>query len=623
MATALAVVETISGGVGKSLTGSAGAVANKDTAIEQSQFDVLSQIREISKNSLRTIGEVRDKIADMLSFDKKKARDEAAALRELAAEGKGKGKGKGIAPLGVGAGPGMEPPDEKSMFGGAGILDFLGLTVIGKKLKKLFRPLLLMFGPKGKFARLLAPLTRLLPFLGRFGPIGMIIAGISLLVKYSDEIAEALAPAIEGIKKGLVKLKPVFDAIAKVMDVIIKSSLVAIGTGLEIAVAGIEASLTMLWNSIVLVKEIVMGIITLDMERIKKAFKNWGKEWKETFDKLITTIKNAFIGMVNKVGEIFGVENAWDFIKEKWQEIKDAITGGFNTAIKWITDKWEDFAVEPFNTLKEKLGEWKKKIWDPEEGKLFGITLPEFSLEGCDEILLGWRNKIFNPEDMTLFGMQLPTFSLEGVKETLSGWGKKIYDHKEKKLFTMQLPTFSLSGIKDTLTGFRNMIYNPDTGAVFGIEFGKLFNNIKMPNFGDIFDSLVGAILPEPGSGWFADKLYRFFPDLKDLAQKAADMGSGVHTQNVDGTSTVNLPNAEEFSGVKFEKADIKKDKTAAGLIKNSDPNANVLISNVQGGTTYYKSDSTTHVGPLNGSTDLEDAAMRSGALALRTGKFG
>ena len=39
----------------------------------------------------------------------------------------------------------------------------------------------------------------------------------------------------------------------------------------------------------------------------------------------------------------------------------------------------------------------------------------------------------------------------------------------------MQLPSFSLDGLKDTLTGFRDMIYNPENGAVFGIEFGKLF----------------------------------------------------------------------------------------------------------------------------------------------------
>ena len=86
-ATALAVVETISGGVGKSLTGSAGAVASNDNQIETKQFDVLTKIRLISKSSLKAIEEVRDKIADMLSFDKKSARDQAAALREMNAEG--------------------------------------------------------------------------------------------------------------------------------------------------------------------------------------------------------------------------------------------------------------------------------------------------------------------------------------------------------------------------------------------------------------------------------------------------------------------------------------------------------------------------------------------------------
>jgi len=617
MATALAVVETISGGVGKSLTGSAGAVASNDNQIETKQFDVLTQIRLISKSSLKAIEEVRDKIADMLSFDKKSARDQAAALREMNAEG-----GPKVKPGAGGIGDGGDDLDEKkkSIFGTGGLLAFLGLEKLAKWAKKLFAPLIKMFGKGGRFAKLLAPLTRLWPLLGRAGPIGLVITGIMLLVKYSKEIGEALAPAIDGIKRGLVKLKPLFDAIAKVMDVIIKTSLASIGSGLAIAVGLVEASLSSLWSSVVFVKDLIIGIVTGDMDLIKKAFKNIKKEFSEIGGKLITVIKNAFIGLVNKVGEIFGIENAWDFVKDKWNEIKAAITAGFDTAIKWITDKWEDFAVEPFNNLKEKLDEWKKKIWDGEEGKLFGMKLPEFSLDGLFEKIEGWRNKIYNAEEGTLFGMELPEFSLAGVKETLTGWGKKIYDHKDKKLFTMQLPSFSLDGLKDTLTGFRNMIYNPENGAVFGIEFGKLFNNIKMPNFGDIFDSLVGAILPEPGSGWFADKLYRFFPDLKELAQKAADMGSGVHTQG-DVSSTVTIPDLKD-SAVKFSKEEKDVKKKADGLkFRQSSGQNNIVFTQGGNTSTVSQSSNSISVGPLHGTVDPIEQVTISGALALRMGK--
>jgi hypothetical protein len=164
------------------------------------------------------------------------------------------------------------------------------------------------------------------------------------------------------------------------------------------------------------------------------------------------------------------------------------------------------------------------------------------------------------------------------------------------------------------------MIYNPENGAVFGIEFGKLFNNIKMPNFGDIFDSLVGAILPEPGSGWFADKLYRFFPDLKELAQKAADMGSGVHTQG-DVSSTVTIPDLKD-SAVKFSKEEKDVKKKADGLkFRQSSGQNNIVFTQGGNTSTVSQSSNSISVGPLHGTVDPIEQVTISGALALRMGK--
>lgn len=67
---ALAIVESIQKPVGNALVGGSAAVAGGGSS--QAEWDIWDQIRSISQNSLRVLGEIRDKIVAMLTFDKKK-----------------------------------------------------------------------------------------------------------------------------------------------------------------------------------------------------------------------------------------------------------------------------------------------------------------------------------------------------------------------------------------------------------------------------------------------------------------------------------------------------------------------------------------------------------------------
>ena len=73
---------------------------------------------------------------------------------------------------------------------------------------KLFAPIIAFFGKGGMLVKLF----------GRFGPLGAFILGGTLIYKYADDIAKALAPALDKIKDIIVKLQPAIDVIMKIGD---------------------------------------------------------------------------------------------------------------------------------------------------------------------------------------------------------------------------------------------------------------------------------------------------------------------------------------------------------------------------------------------------------------------
>ena len=102
---------------------------------------------------------------------------------------------------------------------------------------KLFAPILRFFGPKGMLVKVF----------GRFGPLGVLITGFLLLRHYADDIAKALAPALDKLKELIPKLQPVIDFFKRVGDFLIKTLLGTIGDALELvidAVTGVVEGFT-------------------------------------------------------------------------------------------------------------------------------------------------------------------------------------------------------------------------------------------------------------------------------------------------------------------------------------------------------------------------------------------
>ena len=249
-------------------------------------------------------------LAKMLNFENA----QAARLRDQKNELDSEGSGLML--------PGMNMPEigdgsQEADGGGGGMLAAaaggagLGigglLLALRTRIAKLFAPLIKFFGKTGPFGKIFTRLFTLLPFLSRFGPIGLVITGVQLLIHYMDDIVAALAPVLDIIKKMWVSIKPLFDAILLVADLIIKSGIALIGTGLEIAFGLISTTLDTLLASVVFVKDLIIGLVTGDMELIKGAWGVIKTKFAKIGSDIIGVFTGAFTGLITKIEEIFNI----------------------------------------------------------------------------------------------------------------------------------------------------------------------------------------------------------------------------------------------------------------------------------------------------------------------------
>ena len=210
--TALAVVEQQQSIVGSALVGASGSAVLAESTDSQSQ--ILEQIRDIQVKTLRGIGDIAKGIKDMFDLDKLQDRRDREDATELEKE-------QGSPDVAVPGDGDVSEQDADKKAGG--IFGFLGGLPGAGLFKKMFAPILGFFGKGGLLVKLF----------GRFGPLGALILGFTLVYKYSDEIAKALAPAIDGIKTLMTKLKPVTDFLLMVGDFLIKNLLEGIGSVLK------------------------------------------------------------------------------------------------------------------------------------------------------------------------------------------------------------------------------------------------------------------------------------------------------------------------------------------------------------------------------------------------------
>jgi hypothetical protein len=206
---ALQVIQSQQNLVGSSVAGGTAAIKN------ESSVGILEQIRDITLKSFRKTSEIASSLVKALDFDKQIERRKRDDAVELSKESGGSGNPKALDGL-----------DDKKEPKGKGKFDSIkksiggiGAILSGSFIGKLFSPLISLFG-KGGF---------LFRFLGPLGPIGLIIGGVMLLFKYSDEIIKSLTPAIDKIKKLWAENQPLIDALKNGFDWLFKNIIGGLG----------------------------------------------------------------------------------------------------------------------------------------------------------------------------------------------------------------------------------------------------------------------------------------------------------------------------------------------------------------------------------------------------------
>jgi len=220
---AIKIIQTQQDMVGGTIAGGAAAVSTSDTD-KNSELNILQQIKEVTLKSFRKTTEIAKTLVETLTFEKNQQRLERDQAAEMAKEAKSKVGG-------VNVGKSNIVKETEGRFDGAAfaigaavapIFNFIkkiGTIFAPAFLGKLFGPLTKLFG-KGGF---------LFRFLGPLGPIGLIIGGVALLFKYSDEIVKALTPAIDGIKKLAQENAPLITALKNGFDFLFKNIIGGIG----------------------------------------------------------------------------------------------------------------------------------------------------------------------------------------------------------------------------------------------------------------------------------------------------------------------------------------------------------------------------------------------------------
>ena len=403
--TALAVVEQQQSIVGGALVGSAGAGVLAEGS--QSQFDILEQIRDLQTRAVRGISEVATKLGQMLTFDKEAERREREDATELAKEQR-----DGV-PGGEGGGAeDIEPNAEvEGKFGALAKLGGFLMAIPGVSfITKLFRPILGFFG-KGGF---------LVKVFGRFGPLGVLITGFLLLRHYADDIAKALAPALDKLKELIPKLQPVIDFFKRVGDFLIKSLLEGIGGALELvikAVDGVVEGFKMIFEGDILgglnrMFGLEEGLLGFLLELPKKIFNKtveflgglaeaMGIDFKALYDNIalyvtdtITNIKNFFIDLKNNIVGFFvdaynkvkatitdAVQGAFNFIADIFNSISDFMSSAYTKAKNFVTqlpDKILGFIANMFSPIIDFFNAIGNRIKSTINGVIDALPLPEF-----------------------------------------------------------------------------------------------------------------------------------------------------------------------------------------------------------------------------------------------------
>ena len=406
--TALTVVQEQQNIVGGAMVGAAGSAM----AIEpvERTTELLDRLVEINMLALRKLDSIIGTLRESLGFDKDALRRQREDATELAKERAGDLEGAD------GKGQDVPPDPEAKKQGGmlTGALAKIGgflLAIPGVGfIVKLFAPIMKFFGKGGTLVKVF----------GRFGPLGVLITGFLLLRHYADDIAKALAPALDKLKELIPKLQPVIDFFKRVGDFLIKTLLTEIGNALELvvdAVTGVVEGFKMIFEGDILgglnrmfgLEEGLLGFL-LDLP--KKIFDKtveflgglaeaMGIDFKALYDNIalyvtdtITNIKNFFIDLKNNIVGFFvdaynkvkttitdAVQGAFNFIADIFNSISDFMSSAFTKAKNFVTqlpDKILGFIANMFSPIIDFFNAIGNRIKTTINGVIDALPLPEF-----------------------------------------------------------------------------------------------------------------------------------------------------------------------------------------------------------------------------------------------------
>ena len=355
--------------VGKALVGASGA-----TLVEKSEesYELLEHIRQLSKRSLTSLKSIADSLVNMFRFDKDEARRRKDQASELAKE-------KDFIGPPLPSNEDVSTNDDSNRGGGGGgalafLAGFLSRIPGVGAMKKLFKPIMGFFGKSGVLFKIF----------GRFGPLAGLTLAVGFLIRYIDDIAKALAPVLDGLKALYTTLEPLLKAIMAVIDVTVKLGLNALAAGLKVAMGGLVMAAQTFMASLKFISDLIVGLFTGDFDLIKKAFSDVLKAFDDIGNKFLGVLKDAFVGLINGIGNIFGFDNLIETARVYFME---TIPNAFNEAIENLKVEF----MKDINFIKTRFGEIFDAIGETftstvESVKNFFVSLPGKIMSGVKSL---------------------------------------------------------------------------------------------------------------------------------------------------------------------------------------------------------------------------------------------
>src|SRR5210317_133970 len=385
----------------------------------------------------------------------------------------------------------------------------------------------------------------LVKLFGKFGPLGALILGFTLVYKYSDEIAKALAPALDGIKKLIPKLKPLTDFLLMVGDFLIKNILEGLGSVMKYvidAVTRVVDGFKMLFDGDILgglseifgglfdfvlaipkaILETVINILSPLATAVGEFFTNLYNDIVTYVTDVITSIGNWFISLKNSIVQFFvdayetvkttitdAVNGAFTFFADIFNSISDFFSDSFNKVKDFITglpDKILGFVSNMFKPITNFFTSIGNRIKEAINGIVDALPLPDFvkdkmkfnitptqseldEAKGLETIAGKYQFKDGvlqqNGQDLRAFGAGFA----ERVAEEIGSQAKVAYDKKNKKYVVVK---------QDMSLGERGgtTIQSPDVDMTDIIGTGNT-TNVKLPagSIPDLANDNQGAIV--------------------------------------------------------------------------------------------------------------------------------